>query len=328
MLLRQTLLVVLAGQYLLAVVTAQSAPLEKRPAQEPLQVADRGLSTADIQVLVIASEARDDWRLQADTWLRHFPHYIATEKHTPKCKICGTPDNTPHKGSLFEGALFFGDRFHGRPLDWYCAQQRPMQALNTVLTTEISHLPKWLLIIDDDTIVNPRNLLRMLSEPAQLHNERVVFGNRYRGGAGFLLSQGTLKNLTQQVPVTDMAWDKGSKQWQFKESSTKAITACVDRLLGGTWCYMHSDHAMWRCATSLGVAMIDKGVEMEQNCPVGTKLLPSMSDKHEVNKLRNAFDADAKTQAWLRDIMVTCHHMDKESTDSIYKLVRSTWDQA
>lgn len=173
MLLRQTLLVVLAGQYLLAVVTAQSAPLEKRPAQEPLQVADRfvrcnmcmdalqpvhgstatctwmhasqqpcktqhssmlasvhwpmfsftcrGLSTADIQVLVIASEARDDWRLQADTWLRHFPHYIATEKHTPKCKICGTPDNTPHKGSLFEGALFFGDRFHGRVSNLSCA---------------------------------------------------------------------------------------------------------------------------------------------------------------------------------------------------------------
>jgi len=312
----------------LAYAVDAEVELKLNAAVSPIVYASGQLSTADIHVLVIASEKREDWKLQADTWLQHFPHYIATEKHTPKCKLCGTTNATPYKGALFEGALHFGDRFHNRPLDWYCAQQRPMQALARVLAQAQARasLPKWLVIIDDDTALHPWNALKMLtSKPADL-NAKQVFGSELKGGAGFILSQGAMKNLTGPIMVNDMVWDRRSLRWtQQTDTTTTVMDACLERLLGGKWCYMHSDHAMGRCAVSAGIQMIDRGKVMEQNCPVGTKVMVPYTDKHVENKIRTVEAADAKTQAWIRNDMVSCHHMDKTSMDSIYAAIKGSW---
>eukprot|EP00197_Chlamydomonas_leiostraca_P011149 CAMPEP_0202860402 /NCGR_PEP_ID=MMETSP1391-20130828/2117_1 /ASSEMBLY_ACC=CAM_ASM_000867 /TAXON_ID=1034604 /ORGANISM="Chlamydomonas leiostraca, Strain SAG 11-49" /LENGTH=359 /DNA_ID=CAMNT_0049539559 /DNA_START=170 /DNA_END=1249 /DNA_ORIENTATION=+ len=308
--------------------------LQLRAAQVPLALPGGSLSTADIHVLVIGSETREDWKLQADTWLQHFPHYIATEQHTPKCKMCGSPEVTPHKGSLFEGALYFGDRFHHRPLDWYCAQQRPMQALARVLAQAQARasLPKWLVIIDDDTALHPWNALKMMaaaqpSTAASGLDKPILYGSEYRGGAGFIFNRAALQNLSNPIPVVDMSWDRQLLQWTEQQggSMVTGMDACVHRLMGGSWCYMHSDHAMGRCVQSLGMQLTDKKEVMEQNCPVGTKIMVAMTDKHEENQIRTVEAADAKTQAWIRNDMVSCHHMDKTSMDSTYEAIKGSW---
>uniref|UniRef100_A0A7S0WIG6 Hexosyltransferase n=1 Tax=Chlamydomonas leiostraca TaxID=1034604 RepID=A0A7S0WIG6_9CHLO len=305
--------------------------LQLKAAEHPIAFTGSKLCTSDILVIVIASQKRDTWKLQADTWLQHFPHYIATEQHTPKCKMCGSPEVTPHKGSLFEGALYFGDRFHHRPLDWYCAQQRPMQALARVLAQAQARasLPKWLVIIDDDTALHPWNALKMLtSKPADL-NAKQVFGSELKGGAGFILSQGAMKNLTGPIMVNDMVWDRRSLRWtQQTDTTTTVMDACLERLLGGNWCYMHSDHVMGLCAKSANIQVLDRNGTMAQWCPVGTMLLDPKAVGGRVNNLRDATKADTKTQSWLTDHMVSCHYMDKTAMDSIYDMIKGTWAPA
>uniref|UniRef100_A0A7S0R5E2 Hexosyltransferase n=1 Tax=Chlamydomonas leiostraca TaxID=1034604 RepID=A0A7S0R5E2_9CHLO len=311
--------------------------LQLKAAEHPIAFTGSKLCTSDILVIVIASQKRDTWKLQADTWLQHFPHYIATEQHTPKCKMCGSPEVTPHKGSLFEGALYFGDRFHHRPLDWYCAQQRPMQALARVLAQAQARasLPKWLVIIDDDTALHPWNALKMMaaaqpSTAASGLDKPILYGSEYRGGAGFIFNRAALQNLSNPIPVVDMSWDRQLLQWTEQQggSMVTGMDACVHRLMGGSWCYMHSDHVMGLCAKSANIQVLDRNGTMAQWCPVGTMLLDPKAVGGRVNNLRDATKADTKTQSWLTDHMVSCHYMDKTAMDSIYDMIKGTWAPA
>lgn len=155
-----------------------------------------------------------------------------------------------------------------QPVDWYCAQQRPLQALQTVLHLNLASLPKWLFIIDDDTLVHPWNLLRMLTDPPANHEALQLYGSERRGGAGFILSQGALKNLTSHIQISDMSWDQGALTWRQEPGQTTLLDACLSRLLGGNWCYMHSDHVMGLCARSAGIHIVDRNTTMAQWCPV------------------------------------------------------------
>eukprot|EP00197_Chlamydomonas_leiostraca_P004501 CAMPEP_0202860904 /NCGR_PEP_ID=MMETSP1391-20130828/2475_1 /ASSEMBLY_ACC=CAM_ASM_000867 /TAXON_ID=1034604 /ORGANISM="Chlamydomonas leiostraca, Strain SAG 11-49" /LENGTH=371 /DNA_ID=CAMNT_0049540189 /DNA_START=151 /DNA_END=1266 /DNA_ORIENTATION=- len=302
--------------------------LQLKAAEHPIAFTGSKLCTSDILVIVIASQKRDTWKLQADTWLQHFPHYIATEEHTPKCKLCGSPHATPYKGGFFDKPVYMGDRFHGKPLDWYCAQQRPLQALRDVLIQQAKKIPKWLMIVDDDTIVHPWNLMRTLTTKPADPDAMVMVGNERRGGAGFILSRAALVNLTSTIQISDMTWDHRGLVWKQEPGSTTLLDACLERLLGGNWCYMHSDHVMGLCAKSANIQVLDRNGTMAQWCPVGTMLLDPKAVGGRVNNLRDATKADTKTQSWLTDHMVSCHYMDKTAMDSIYDMIKGTWAPA
>uniref|UniRef100_A0A7S0R5F6 Uncharacterized protein n=1 Tax=Chlamydomonas leiostraca TaxID=1034604 RepID=A0A7S0R5F6_9CHLO len=282
------------------------------------------LNTSEILMVVVATQARKTWQLQLETWMRHFPSLVITEAHVPKCTLCGDPTGEmPHLDTFFHG-----DRWKNMGLHWYCAQQRPLQALRDVLIQQAKKIPKWLMIVDDDTIVHPWNLMRTLTTKPADPDAMVMVGNERRGGAGFILSRAALVNLTSTIQISDMTWDHRGLVWKQEPGSTTLLDACLERLLGGNWCYMHSDHVMGLCAKSANIQVLDRNGTMAQWCPVGTMLLDPKAVGGRVNNLRDATKADTKTQSWLTDHMVSCHYMDKTAMDSIYDMIKGTWAPA
>uniref|UniRef100_A0A7S0WIZ9 Hexosyltransferase n=1 Tax=Chlamydomonas leiostraca TaxID=1034604 RepID=A0A7S0WIZ9_9CHLO len=274
------------------------------------------LNSTDVLVLVIGSRKRDNSKLQLDTWLRHFPSVITTEVHTPHCKICGSlKGDTPYNNQFFEGGHM---RWVNQSIDWYCAQQRPIQALQHVLN-RVTDLPQWLMIVDDDTFVHPWNLLRMITTTPLDSEKPVIVGADLAGGAGFLVSRASLERLRSPMVVTDLTWNDDDMSWSQVSSSHTMLEACMHRVMGGHWCYLHSDHLMGRCARSAGIQLMD-APGMKQFCPVGTKVYQP-GQNFPPNPLRDAAQADNATQEFLIRDMVSCHYMDATSMNSIYKLI-------
>lgn len=142
-----------------------------------------------------------------------------------------------------------------------------MQALQLMLQHAAGKLPKWLLIVDDDTFVHPRNLVLMLTSHPVEFTRGVAFGNQRRGGAGFLFSQETLRLLSSTVATRGVVWDQDARAYNITGHDATVLEACLASVMGGSWCYLHSDHAMARCIKSAGISLISRK-SMRQNCPV------------------------------------------------------------
>lgn len=211
-------------------------------------------------------------------------------------------------------------------INWYCAQQRPLQALQAVMRT-LHDRPPWLVVIDDDTFLHPWNFLRTISrlmaDGLISDTSETMIGHHFIGGAGFVFAPGAVSKLGSQIEVADLAWDSESGNWVEDSSSNghSYLEACLHRLMGGSWCYQHSDHIWGRCAKSAAIRMVhERG--MVQFCPVGTTL---WKDAYVANPVRSVSMADNGTQDWLRNDMVSCHYMDRLSMHSIHDHVKDLW---
>ena len=79
---------------------------------------------------------------------------------------------------------------------------------------------------------------------------------------------------------------------------------------GGNWCYMHEDHLINKCVEALGVRM-QKLEGMQMVCPVGTAKLHPPS----------VWENDANVKSFLKNTMLTCHYVDKETSLAIFSLL-------
>ena len=109
---------------------------------------------------------------------------------------------------------------------WWCAQRRPLQAIENVqvLLTSFS----WTMVVDDDTYVRLDRLQPALRNRAeQLQRNPFMLGATARstvlGGAGYVLSRALLLEKLSGIPD------------------------CITRKSTGDWCKWHSDWAITEC---------------------------------------------------------------------------------
>ena len=71
--------------------------------------------------------------------MTEIPVIMFVEKMTPECKLCGSTEKEGKNNALYSRTRFVehnarspGLPYYGwKPLDWRCAQQRPLQALKS-----------------------------------------------------------------------------------------------------------------------------------------------------------------------------------------------------
>ena len=175
--------------------------------------------------------------------------------------------------------------------DWYCAQQRNLQALAKYIKSNT--LPKWLFLVDDDAFINPEPLLRTLHSLNS--DQEHVYGHSKRGGAGFIFSNAALLALARPAPLRRFSWS--GENWTGTDVFSM-VDLCVRHHVGGYWCYQHSDHVIGTCLEALNISIsrlgrigrdnlswaewtravmspLNSRDAMVQDCPIGPKRLGS-----------------------------------------------------
>lgn len=134
-----------------------------------------GTNTGKIGVVIQGCLSRQNTYLQAsiETWGRHFHLIIADETTHPNCIICPYPETVVPKYFRSDWVPF-GDKDTG----WYCGNQRYLPTLRYAINEYKRQglALDWILQIDDDTFVQPINLLFFVQ--GQDPDEFVVFGDR------------------------------------------------------------------------------------------------------------------------------------------------------
>ena len=161
-----------------------------------------------------------------------------------------------------------------------------MRQLKALRTAALLSAGGWVVLIDDDTAVNPTALMRLISRLS--NNSRV--GDEYGGGAGFIFGPEALRALSAPTPVKEMRFHMG--EWSQVEN-VSALDLCVRRAEGGEWCRLHADWLIAHCMRASGAGLI-KEPGMHQVC--GRSRRPC---------------------AWLRSNMVTCHYSNTRETRRI-----------
>ena len=218
---------------------------------------------------------------------RLFHVYTTTEHDVRECIYCGhIAENSSFLGDMPFADSFFlipeqlkhatdnsskvPKRFKNRTVDWYCAQQRNLKGVSSALSTlKTDSLPEWLLLQDDDTFINPVAMLALLASYESA--TPVALGNKYGGGAGFFLNKAALQMLTAPSPVLRLRWIEAESRWSASGNYT-FLDLCILRQNGGSWCYLHSDHAIADCLSSLGIDLLNLGQKhmLQNNCPVAS----------------------------------------------------------
>ena len=155
-----------------------------------------------------------------------------TEVNTPPCVVCNSTQGVQHPTRRAA---------KGMSRDWWCAQKRHILALyETLKKMGVKDLPRVVILIDDDAFVNPLNLRRWVEEkptsywetPRYLGHRALRYG-LIRGGAGMVMSRGTLKAFF------------GS------EGDLEPLRWCVEQAQGGDWCNWHADWGVNECFLNL-----------------------------------------------------------------------------
>lgn len=140
-----------------------------------------------------------------------------------------------------------------QPEGWWCAQKLPLAALAMVLrATPTIRLPYFILIIDDDTVVNPCMLKKFLLDEEQgmgrykLYAGAPDYKNRFiHGGGGVVLSRAVLRALRGTHRVNPR---RGVAKNEIRGNVTMPIDLCVDNQhISNGWCSYHSDWAEGKC---------------------------------------------------------------------------------
>ena len=104
------------------------------------------------------------------------------------------------------------------------------------LLTRLPQMPDFLMVIDDDTFVNPTALYHFVNVSRDLVDKPVYMGHggsrrMAMGGGGTIITRAVLD-----------AWknEDGSSAWA-------ALRWCIEQTQGGAWCHWHSDWAYGMC---------------------------------------------------------------------------------
>ena len=198
-----------------------------------------GVHGSSVLLVSTASSDRKEFALtQAEVFGKYFRFAVVSEEDDPECTFCG------------EGGPFFSklNPFGGRSVGWFCAAQRQLKALRTAALLSAGG---WVVLIDDDTAVNPTALMRLISRLS--NNSRV--GDEYGGGAGFIFGPEALRALSAPTPVKEMRFHMG--EWSQVEN-VSALDLCVRRAEGGEWCRLHADWLIAHCMRASGAGLIKK----------------------------------------------------------------------
>lgn len=188
------------------------------------------------------------------------------EDSVEKCVTCNvdvvnmTAMPPPHVG---EGLRSAPAPLYRAGEGWWCAQKRPLSAVQAFLSEHSADaLPNYLMVTDDDTFLNVFSLLALLtSHPAlqRPETQAVYMGDNLRdqhfvaGGGGWLVTRPVLAALLQTRPP-GLAAEGGGKvhgaQGPVGRPLPRAqsfLASCLDRQQGGEWCFYHSDWAVGQC---------------------------------------------------------------------------------
>lgn len=209
------------------------------------------------------------------TIARLFKVHFFNENGLPPCVVCNRSDfgdRTRYDG--FHQPFWF-NKNHG----WWCAQSRPPQLLRLLydkVASNLSSLPSFFLMADDDTWLNPftlRELIRLLSP-----NERYYIGKRYTtfaaGGSGVLISKAALHSL-----------------FSTRRGDRSLVEACDRRKQGGRWCFWHSDWVVGACLKAANVTVLNHKLFAYDSCSVDDFFQKISCHHMDSIKMRVAFQA-------------------------------------
>lgn len=184
----------------------------------------KSVSTSRVVILSIGSVERKSYqKLQNSTLGSIFEILFFTEINTESCIVCN--DSNPYPIKEHEAWLH-------KPLGWWCAQKRPLSAVVQFLDN--NSVPDFLLVVDDDTAINPKHLLQFVStlEPSKPVYIGDAPSDYVMGGGGWLVSRGLLLDMKK----------------------IDGFRVCLRKQQGGPWCMLHSDWAVGLCIReTLGV---------------------------------------------------------------------------
>ena len=180
-------------------------------------------------VISIGSTSRQDLlQVQAAKLGKYVTIHPFSEVNVPKCFVC----NHTHEGETHPDGLI--GRSH-ESHSWWCAQKRPLLAAYEVLK-HAKQLPDFLLVIDDDTFVNPVALSKFVMDSQELVGKPAYVGHlgsprMVMGGGGTVITRAVLD-----------AWKHGgdARPWA-------PLKWCIEQTQGGNWCHWHSDWAYGLC---------------------------------------------------------------------------------
>ena len=221
------------------------------------------------------------------------PALRMTESNS-SCTLC----TNSRRKRIRHQELFLSDRRDGmpfldKPVGWWCAQSRNLQALRLALESA-SQSRLWTVAVDDDTYVNVVALKQLLeAHDAELP---IALGSRYGGGAGYIISAGAARRLLAPTMQRRMVWNGSTWLRVGKEQRNTVLDACIEAQLGGAMCASHADWAVGRCLHAARVPLVEHRTTMQQDCDYPRK--------------RKTCDA----------AMVTCHHVGAEEMRSLHAL--------
>ena len=118
---------------------------------------------------------------------------------------------------------------------WWCAQKRVLTSLLQTLKS-LPELPKYLMVIDDDTFVNIPLLQSVIKDldtnnvpEKEFHIGRYMTKTMPHGGAGHIISRAVLRRLVG------------------KNKNFEPLMSCIEKINGGAWCFSHSDWSFGDC---------------------------------------------------------------------------------
>ena len=196
---------------------------------------------------------------QRQTFGQHIKTLYFTEPNLPHCVICNA---TYYHSSKDSKVKFYIHSENVHPADpdlfrddsgWWCAQKRPLMALQSVLQ-DLQHIPSWIMVVDDDTFVDAETLIDFTEQHKSV--QPVLYGctmdlgssGFLSGGAGWLVNRPVLDALRA---VTDHTMHWNGSAFIRKKPNT-LLDGCIARQQGGDWCFFHSDWAVAACVNAIG----------------------------------------------------------------------------
>ena len=243
----------------------------------------------NIMLLVIGSVTRPELHhAQMRSFGSEFRERILVVEDDAECVLCSDGGDFERSDLFSDGTLPFSGRSDG----YYCSLSRNLQGLRLALRSEAGQRARWVLMIDDDTFVNVRSLLHMLSARDD-ERDPIVIGSAWGGGAGYAFSRAALDALLTPVTREHCMWNASTAAWMRKANTDTVLDACISAQLGGTLCNSPADWAIKRCVDAAGAMLHPQPDAMQQDCQ-WAEAMPAPSPE------------------WMR-AMVTCHHVESKT---------------
>jgi hypothetical protein len=280
---------------------------------------EAGINSSSVLVLVTGSQL-DLLEMQKATFGRHFSSVYTTPDTHHACVICGNTSSSLGSDLLFVNPQY---RFKDMDMGWYCAQQRILQSVKRVAPMFLEGAFDWLITIDDDTFLNSYNLVRQLS--GRNDSTAQAYGQLFSGGAGFILNRAAVARLLSAADITEYYWDLALHKYTAGSKQTY-IDVCLKRVLGGNWCYAHSDHSMGYCLQVADIpSVLLEG--MYQFCPVGKRDKPYLQSHIALHNNKPSLWSSALNTTLAND-MITCHYMDVPTMQGLHELATARANSA